>query len=214
MSSDFFDVRREYLHGSLDESEMAADPLLQFELWLNQATHAGLDLPNAMVLATATAAGIPSARYVLLKGFSDTGFVFFTNTSSLKGRQLQENPHASLLFYWSPMDRQVRIEGTVSMVEQQEADDYFSSRPYDARINTWVAPQSSVVENRAFLEQRRSLLQDQYNGADVPRPVDWSGYRVFPVQMEFWQGRENRLHDRILYQRENGERWSKQRLAP
>ncbi len=214
MNSDFSDVRREYLHSSLNEADMKCDPLEQFDEWLQQATREGIDLPNAMVLATVSRDGIPTARYVLLKEFSEKGFVFYTNAASIKGQQLQENPKAALVFYWSPMDRQVRIEGSVVTVSGKEADEYFRTRPYESRLGAWVAPQSSIIESREFMEGRLQELKEEFPGDDVPRPENWVGYSVAPEVIEFWQGRENRLHDRIVYKREENNTWTIQRLAP
>jgi len=214
MNSDFSDVKREYLYSSLNEADMKSDPLEQFDEWLQKATQEGTDPPNAMVLATASKAGMPTARYVLLKEFSSKGFVFYTNADSIKGQHLRDNPMAALVFYWSSMDRQVRIEGSVLTVSAMEADEYFRTRPYDSRLAARVAAQSSIVESREFMEGRLQQLQDEFPDDDVPRPENWVGYRVVPEAIEFWQGRENRLHDRIVYRREDNDAWSMQRLAP
>ncbi len=214
MNSDFSDVKREYLYSSLNEADMKCDPLEQFDEWLQQATREGIDLPNAMVLATVSREGMPTARYVLLKGFSEKGFVFYSNAASIKGQQLQGNPKAALVFYWSKMDRQVRIEGPVVTVSGKEADEYFRTRPYESRLGAWVAPQSSIIESREFMEDRLQELKDEFPDDEVPRPENWVGYSVVPEVIEFWQGRENRLHDRIVYRRGDNNVWSMQRLAP
>jgi len=214
MREDFSDLRREYLQSPLDEVDMKANPIEQFDDWMQQATELGIDLPNAMVLATASKAGVPTARYVLLKGFCDKGFVFYSHSVSDKGQQLAENPQAALVFYWSPMDRQVRIEGPVEVVSRQQVETYFESRPRDSKISVWVAAQSSVVESREFMQGRVRQLEQEFEGEKVPCPENWVGYRVQPKTMEFWQGRENRLHDRILYKSDEDRIWSIQRLAP
>lgn len=214
MSSGFSDLRREYLHAGLDEADMAADPFTQFNIWFNKAVESGIDLPNAMALATATKDGRPSVRFVLLKDVSEEGFVFYSHTVSRKGRDMEENPNVSLVFYWAPMDRQIRIEGKIETVSAQEAGEYFNSRPRASRASAWVAPQSSVVESREFLEQHYQKIDEEYSRKDIPCPDTWAGYRVIPDAVEFWQGRENRLHDRILYHRSDTGSWSLCRLAP
>ena len=193
---------------------MDADPIRQFASWFQQAIDAELDLPNAMLLATATKAGLPSARYVLMKGFDDRGFVFYSHADSVKGRQLADNPHAALVFYWVPMHRQVRIEGSVERVADEDADEYFKSRPYDSRVSAWVARQSSVVPSREFLEEKYFQVEQEFPGEEIPRPAEWIGYRVIPDRIEFWQGREGRLHDRIEYLNNGQGAWAMQRLAP
>ena len=212
MSIDYDKLRREYRQVLLDEEKMNDDPVLEFESWFDQAVNLELELPNAMVLATVKD-GKPAARYVLLKSFGQDGFVFFTHAVSAKGRQLADNPYAALVFYWSPIHRQVRVEGRVVGVSEQEADEYFASRPHGSRVAVWVADQSSEVESRTYLEERMAQLEEEYPG-EVPRPETWTGYRVIPESIEFWQGRENRLHDRVLYRRNGEHEWSKSRLAP
>ncbi|OGT83536.1 MAG: pyridoxamine 5'-phosphate oxidase [Gammaproteobacteria bacterium RIFCSPLOWO2_02_FULL_61_13] len=214
MTDNFFEMRLEYRHVSLHEQEASADPFQLFQAWFQAAADHGIEIPNAMVLATADAAGRPSARYVLLKGLDETGFVFFSHAVSEKGGQLHANPRAALVFYWAPMHRQVRVEGNVSEVSVAEADAYFASRPYASQISAWVAPQSSTVTSREFLDQRAAELDRQFAGGPVPRPDTWIGYRVRPERIEFWQGRENRLHDRLCYERTGGSAWSMRRLAP
>jgi len=212
MSRDLSNMRVEYTYSGLREEDMLPDPLDQFERWFNDAVTAELDLPNRMILAT-VADGRPSARYVLLKGFDHEGFVFYSHADSPKGEQLKANPRAALVFYWHPMHRQVRVEGGVEILPDEAAETYFRSRPRGSRLSAWVAPQSSVVENRSSLLRRMAELEEQYNDKDIPRPPDWKGYRVVPKRVEFWQGQENRLHDRIDYTRRNGV-WIMMRLAP
>ncbi len=206
-------MRVEYAYSGLHEDDMQADPVDQFERWFNEAVAAELDLPNRMILATVAPGGQPSARYVLLKGFDHNGFVFYSHTDSPKGEQLKTNPRAALVFYWHPMHRQVRIEGAVEILPDEAADTYFRSRPWGSRLSAWVAPQSSTIESRSFLLRRMAELEEQYHGKDIPRPPDWKGYRVVPERVEFWQGQENRLHDRIDYSRRDGA-WVMTRLAP
>jgi len=214
MNSNFSDLRREYIYSSMNESELDPDPIRQFAAWFQKAVDAGLDLPNAMALATASRAGAPSVRYVLMKGFDANGLVFYSHSGSVKGRQLTDNPHAALVFYWAPMHRQVRIDGTVETVSAQEADEYFQSRPYDSRVSAWVSKQSTVVPSREFLEQEFYRVAEEFPGEEIPRPQDWVGYRIVPTRFEFWQGREGRLHDRIEYMKNNGGAWTMHRLAP
>ncbi|MGP1609710.1 MAG: pyridoxamine 5'-phosphate oxidase, partial [Burkholderiales bacterium] len=202
----------EYRRTSLDEADAAADPLTQFQLWFDAAVRAELPLPNAMTLATVAADGAPAARIVLLKGADQRGFVFYTNYQSRKGRELAANPRAVLVFHWAELEREVRIEGAVEKTSAAESDEYFSSRPLGSRHAAIASPQSAVVANRAVLETRFAEIEK--NQRDAPaRPAHWGGYRLHPVAVEFWQGRPNRLHDRLLYTRA-GERWSITRLAP
>jgi pyridoxamine 5'-phosphate oxidase len=206
-------LRQEYLQAGLAEKDAAADPLEQFALWFDQTIASGLQMPTALILATANAQGIPSARTVLLKGYDRNGFVFYTNYASRKGRELAANPHACLLFSWEELERQVRIEGPVEKVSAAESDEYFASRPLGSRLGAWASPQSEAVAGRALLDARFADAQRRY-GEAVPRPPHWGGYRVVPRAIEFWQGRENRLHDRLRYQREPDARWTMERLAP
>lgn len=214
MAADLSDFRPEYRNAALNEADLDPDPIRQFDQWFNLAVASGLELPNAMALATAGEDGRPTARYVLLKKYDAAGFVFYSHSASLKGRQMAENPRAALLFYWALQHRQIRIEGRVEPLPAEDADEYFESRPYGSRLSAWVAPQSSRVDSRHALEERMAELAAYYGEGAVPRPETWIGYRVWPELMEFWQGRENRLHDRILYVRESRTQWTMRRLAP
>jgi len=206
------DLRQEYMRAGLAEADAHADPLLQFERWFKDALAAGVPLANAMTLATVSAEGAPDARVVLLKGVDDGAFVFYTNYESRKGRQLAARPEACLVFLWTQLERQVRIEGTVEKVPSAESDRYFSSRPVGARLSARASAQSSVVGGRKILESEMQK-QKAAHGDNPPRPAHWGGYRVTPERIEFWQGRENRLHDRLLYTRARGN-WNIERLAP
>jgi pyridoxamine 5'-phosphate oxidase len=207
------DLRKEYTRHGLSESDIDPDPLVHFQRWFDQAIAAGLIEPNAMTLATATPDGRPSARMVLLKGVDNGGFVFFTNYESRKGMELAANPWAALVFYWPELERQVRIEGRVERISAEESDAYFASRPNGSRIGAWASRQSSVIGSRADLEQRVAELEQFYADRTVPRPPFWGGFRVIPDTIEFWQGRPNRLHDRLHYRRNAG-RWIIERLSP
>lgn len=208
------DLRQEYMRAGLAEADMHADPLAQFERWFHDAQAAGVPLANAMTLATASSAGVPSARVVLLKGVEEGGFVFYTNYLSRKGRELAERPLASLVFLWSDLERQVRIEGRVAAVPPEVSDAYFDSRPLGARLSAWASVQSEVVRDRASLEQAFAAMQEKY-GERPPRPPNWGGYRLVPDALEFWQGRADRLHDRLCYRRAaSGTGWTLERLAP
>jgi pyridoxamine 5'-phosphate oxidase len=209
---DIADLRQEYMRAGLSEADAHADPFAQFERWMSDALAAGLPLANAMILATVSETGAPDARAVLLKGVDGGGFVFYTNYESRKGRQLAARPEACLVFLWAPLERQVRIEGPVSRVSAAESDAYFATRPLGARHSAWASAQSATVSGRAPLEQAMREAEARF-GANPPRPPHWGGYRLAPRRIEFWQGRENRLHDRLLYVRE-GARWAIERLAP
>jgi len=206
------DLRREYMLGGLSEADADPDPFAQFERWMHDAIDAGLPLANAMTLATVSAQGTPDARAVLLKGVDGGGFVFYTNYLSRKGRQLGANRAACLVFLWSAIERQVRIEGPVEKIAAAESDAYFASRPLGARIAAWASAQSERVPDRAALEDALQQMKARH-GDHPPRPPHWGGYRLAPSAIEFWQGRENRLHDRLLYRRAQGA-WTIERLAP
>lgn len=209
---DISQLRSEYKRGALDEQHAAPDPVVQFGRWFDEAVAAKVNEPNAMALATADAAGRPSARTVLLKGFDAAGFVFYTNYESRKGGELATNPFASLLFFWPELERQVRIEGTVAPVSSDESDTYFHSRPLPSRIGAWASPQSRVISGKAWLLARATEMGVRH-GLRPSRPPHWGGYRLSPQMVEFWQGRPSRLHDRLRFRHE-GEGWVVERLAP
>jgi len=198
----------------LDEKTADRDPLKLFQLWFDEAIASGSRLPEAMTLATATKEGRPSGRVVLLKQLDQQGFVFYTNYNSRKGRELDGNPFASLVCYWVQLDRQVRVEGEVERVSAAESDEYFATRPRESQIGALASPQSEVIESRKFLEQRFHDFEAMYRDRAVTRPAHWGGYRLKPELIEFWQNREGRLHDRILYERQGDGSWSIKRLAP
>jgi len=205
-------LRRDYAKETLDETEVAREPLAQFAQWFDEALHSELPEPNAMVLATVSGAGRPAARTVLLKGFDHRGFVFFTNYESRKGRELSINPQASLLFLWLELERQVRVEGNIERVSAEESDEYYRSRPVDSRLGAWASPQSEVVASRTAIESRFAEAA-RVHGDDPNRPPHWGGYRLVPDLLEFWQGRPSRLHDRVQYRLGAGG-WRIERLAP
>ncbi len=207
-------LRTEYHRANLLEQEAGGDPIELFTRWFDEAVGAGGREPNAMSLATVDESGCPSVRIVLCKEFDRKGFVFYTNLDSRKGRELRINPNASLLFFWPDLERQVRISGRVERVSDAEADDYFSQRPLAARIGAWASPQSEVIATRAVLEQRFAQMEQRFSKSkEPPRPAHWGGLRLKPAAMEFWQGRQSRLHDRLLFSW-HAEQWERVRLAP
>ena len=205
--------RREYFSIPMDESSLAADPIIQFDRWFDEVLRAGQPDPDAMTLSTATAEGVVSARVVLLRDFDHRGFVFFTNYQSRKGRELAVHPRAALTFFWFSHNRQVRIEGTVEQVSIKESEEYFQTRPRGSQLGAWASPQSDEIADRNTLDQSMSEVEQRFKNMPVPCPPFWGGYRVKPERIEFWQGRENRLHDRILYTLHQRV-WKISRLAP
>lgn len=206
------DLRKEYSRERFDEADAAPDPIDQFGRWFDEALKAELPEPNAMTLATATRDGKPSARIVLLKGFDTRGFSFFTNYQSHKGQLLAANVHAALLFFWPELERQIRIEGSVTQVPAEESDEYFLSRPLGSRWGAWASQQSAVIANRSVLDANVEATKQRF-GDNPPRPPHWGGYRLSPALFEFWQGRESRLHDRLQYVQQ-GAMWRVERLSP
>lgn len=214
MIKNIADIRRDYSHKKLSENDVNKNPITQFGNWWEEAVHSKIDEVNAMTLATASPDGLPSARIVLMKGFSEKGFVFFTNYESYKGKQLAENPKACLVVFWKELERQVRITGLVEKISAEESDEYFNSRPEASRIGAWASPQSRVIESRHWIDEKFNELVNKMEGTDIKRPPHWGGYLVKPVEIEFWQGRPSRLHDRIQYSLDENGSWKIERLAP
>lgn len=208
------DIRKTYSRKKLLEKKAAKDPFKQFAKWWEQAVNADIDEVNAMTLATASADGMPAARIVLLKDYSEQGFTFFTNYDSFKGKQLAENPRACLVFFWKELERQVRITGLVEKISDKESSEYFQSRPEESRIGATVSPQSQVIESREWLDEHFKERKKELKGKIIDRPANWGGYVVKPVIIEFWQGRPGRLHDRLQYTLSNDGNWKIERLAP
>jgi pyridoxamine 5'-phosphate oxidase len=208
------DLRNDYGRLTLDERDLDPDPIRQFDRWFAEAHAADVAEANAMTLATASPDGRPSARIVLLRGCDPQGFTFFTNHDSRKGRELDANPRAALVFYWRELERQVRVEGAIERVSTEESDEYFRSRPFSSRIGAWASDQSQVLPNREALEARCREIEAKYPDGEVPRPVNWGGYRVVPESIEFWQGRPSRLHDRLRYRKNAEGAWTIERLNP
>ena len=214
MDEKIAEIRKEYSHKTLVESEIDADPIKQFNTWWQDALEAKIGEVNAMTLATASSDGMPSARTVLLKGFSEKGFVFFTNYNSYKGQQIAENPKACLVFFWKELERQVRVTGLIEKTSAEENDSYFQSRPRASQVGAIASPQSQVIENREWLDDRYKKLLEQLDQTHIQRPEHWGGYIVKPVIIEFWQGRPGRLHDRIQYTILEDGNWKIERLEP
>ncbi|MEJ7586974.1 MAG: pyridoxamine 5'-phosphate oxidase [Ferruginibacter sp.] len=212
--SDIAGIRRDYILQTLNETEADPDPVKQFEKWWHDAVKSAVDEVNAFTLATATLEGKPSARILLLKGFDENGFVFFTNYTSNKGNELANNPLVCMVFFWKELERQVRIEGITEKVSSEDSDSYFLSRPEGSRLGAWASPQSTVIDNREVIEENVLKYQQKFAGMPVPRPGFWGGYRVAPVLIEFWQGRSSRLHDRLQYTKQEEGNWKMERLAP
>ncbi len=214
MTTELAAMRQDYVAGRLSEDNLLADPVAQFERWFEDARRAGVHEPNAMTLATVGSGGQPSARVVLLKGVDRRGLTFFTNLASRKSRELEANPRAALVFWWGPLARQVRFEGAIEAAGEAEADAYFASRPRGAQIGAWASAQSSVLASREALEAAVVSLGERFAAGRVPRPDFWGGLRLVPVRVEFWQGRSDRLHDRLCYLRRADDGWRIERLAP
>ncbi|MGI9435098.1 MAG: pyridoxamine 5'-phosphate oxidase [Geminicoccaceae bacterium] len=206
-------MREDYRSNGLHEDDVAADPIDQFQRWFDDALNGAVYEPNAMTLATVDGAGQPSARIVLMKMVDQRGLAFFTNFESRKGRHLAANPKAALTFWWGPLERQVRFEGMIGPVDAPEADAYYQSRPLGSQIGAWASPQSQMIESRAVLEKAESDCRQKFGDDQIPRPPFWGGYRLAPIRVEFWQGRSNRLHDRLCYRQIDGG-WKLERLAP
>jgi pyridoxamine 5'-phosphate oxidase len=214
MDKNIADLRKDYSLQELSEKEINPNPFIQFKFWFDQALAAQLTEPNAMTLATSTPDGKPSGRMVLLKNFDERGFVLFTSYNSHKGQELAENPHAALVFWWAELERQVRIVGTVEKISTEESDGYFEMRPPHSRLGAWASNQSEVIAGREVLERQWQEFQRKYQNQEVPRPPYWGGFRVIPQEIEFWQGRSSRLHDRLLYIRLDYGGWQIERLSP
>jgi len=212
--ADIQNIRSEYLAASLSETDTHADPIKQFDKWFNEALKAEVTEPTAMTLATATTDGRPSARIVLLKGFNNDGFVFYTNYLSRKGKEIGKNPLGSLLFFWAGLERQVRIEGVIEKVSREDSEQYFHSRPRASQLGAVASPQSQEIADRDVLESKFNQADVQYGDQEIPKPSFWGGYILKPRLIEFWQGRRSRLHDRILYKKVDNKNWKKVRLAP
>jgi pyridoxamine 5'-phosphate oxidase len=211
---DIAGLRHEYIGEGLRRGDLDPNPIKQFDTWFAAAIKAGIRDANAMALATATAGGEPSVRVVLLKTFDEAGFVFFTNYLSSKGRNLEENPRAALVLYWMEVERQIRIDGIVEKVSREESEEYFRTRPFGAQIGAWASQQSEVIDARRVLDARLAEMTQRFAGGDIPLPPHWGGYRLKPQTIEFWQGRTNRLHDRLRYTRQSNGSWLIDRLAP
>ena len=208
------DIRTEYKKGTLNETDVHQNPHTQFDRWFKEAIKSEIPEVNAMTLATASKLGRPSARTVLLKNYDDRGFVFFTNYDSAKGNDLQENPQAALLFFWEPLERQVRIVGRVEKISAAESWEYFRSRPVDSQLGAWASQQSAIVSTRDALDFAYKKMVDQFKNKQIPLPPNWGGYRIIPEEFEFWQGRASRLHDRISYTKLTDDAWKISRLSP
>ena len=214
MDKTIADLRQDYTLQGLRETDVNSNPFVQFKEWFDQALSADILEPNAMMVATTTTQGKPSARMVLLKDFDERGVVFYTNYNSQKAQELAENPQAALVFWWAELQRQVRICGWVEKISEEESDKYFYSRPFSSRLGAWASNQSEIIENREVLEQQLEELQKEYYNKDVPRTPHWGGIRVIPAEIEFWQGRSSRLHDRLVYIKVEDGNWKIERLSP
>ena len=206
--------RSDFSKQTLDESEVNANPIIQFESWFKEAVEAQVLSPNAMVVSSASKDAVPTARVLLLRNFDEKGFVFYTNHNSKKGNQIDHNPHVALTFFWPELERQIRIEGTVDKQTDEESDEYFVVRPEGSKLGAWASQQSSVVESRAVMDAKFKEMQNNFRGKEIPRPAFWGGYLVKPTMFEFWQGRPNRFHDRIAYVQDENRSWKIERLSP
>lgn len=207
-------IRKEYKLKSLDEAAAAGNAIKQFDRWWQDAINSEIDEVNAFTLATAAADGKPSARIVLLKGYDEKGFVFFTNYQSHKGQELATNPQGCMVFFWKELERQIRIEGSIEKISTEESDEYYFSRPLSSQVGAWASPQSSVIKNREVIEDNVKKYEAQFAGSSISRPPHWGGYRLQPQAIEFWQGRPSRLHDRLLFTLLEKNEWKIERLAP
>lgn len=212
--SNIADIRKDYSKKMLQETDVHADAIEQFKTWWTEAVDSAIDEVNAMTLATASAQGKPSARVVLLKGFNESGFIFFTNYHSQKASEIEENPRVSLVFFWKELERQVRIDGTIKKITAEDSDEYFYSRPVESRIGAWASPQSKVIASRKVIEENVVELEKSFAGKTIDRPPHWGGYIIKPAVIEFWQGRSSRLHDRLQYSLNEMGQWEIKRLAP
>jgi len=210
---DISDLRKEYLLKDLHENNLLMDPIAQFQLWLEEAIHCKITEPNAMALATCNSEGIPSCRLVLLKHFDQEGFIFFTNLESRKARELNANPYAAATFWWGELERQVRIEGKVEKAAREQAAAYFSKRPRNSQLGAWASRQSTVIPSRTVLEEQLHKYEEEFKDREIPLPHFWGGYKIIPSSIEFWQGRENRLSDRLIYILKD-QSWEIKRLSP
>ena len=208
------DIRKEYMLETLNESGVQSNPITQFDNWWQEAVKSAIEEVNAMTLATATREGKPSARIVLLKDYDEKGFVFFTNYESHKGKELADNPQATIVFFWKELERQVRVEGIVEKVSSEESDTYFFSRPTGSQVGAWASPQSSLIVDRSVIEENVIRYTEQFEEESITRPPHWGGYRLKPQLIEFWQGRKSRLHDRLQYTLQQNSTWIIERLAP
>jgi pyridoxamine 5'-phosphate oxidase len=206
--------RRDYIGQQLDEKNVSASPLMQFESWMLEAINKKINDVNAMILATADKEGTPSVRTVLLRDFNEKGFTFYTNYNSKKGKEIDENPKASLLFFWPELHRQIRVDGILEKVSPEVSEQYFKVRPFDSKISAWISPQSAVVQDKEVLEKSFDAFREKYEGKEIPYPAFWGGYNLIPHTYEFWQGQPVRLHDRVMYKKDDEGNWKIMRLAP